>query len=86
MALTIGEVGIQDPLVLYPDPVSDRLTINDAGAAKFDRIVVTDAVGRVVLDRAANGATLDVSDLDSGLHMVWMYSGKEVLRARFLKL
>ncbi len=84
------EIGLQEQLVLSPNPASDRLTINlplPTGFALEGQVqaVLLDAQGRTVLERsmaARSGAItdgLDVSELPAGVYYVHLRDARRWL-------
>ena len=52
---------------IYPNPVTDYVTIESISQHSFKKINVYDALGRLVLEQKNPSNQLDVSNLDSGL-------------------
>jgi hypothetical protein len=71
----VEELSASRLITLYPDPATDRVSIDlPEGAPRPSGLMVTDANGRVVLrahpDRTGPASTLDVSGLASGSYQV----------------
>ncbi len=64
---------LQPTISVYPNPVTDRLTIE--GAQPGQHITLHDAMGRVVVRQHAVGGALrlDVSQLPAGAYLLWLY-------------
>ncbi|HMU14686.1 MAG: T9SS type A sorting domain-containing protein [Bacteroidetes bacterium] len=72
---------------IWPNPVEGPVTIRTANTARVQRIMLSDASGRIVASRlltCANGvATLDLGGLESGTYLVRVYfddGGEEIGR------
>ncbi len=88
--LPTGIVGFSardQKLQLYPNPVTDRLTVNVPGAHPQGMIDVVDAHGALVLRRSVKDTanTFDVGALAPGLYLVRVQVGAKYLSARFTK-
>ena len=80
-------------LLMYPNPVQDmvylQFNLADRGDVTFR---VLDSSGRVVRsevksgDFGTNKASMELSDLSSGLYLLQMIQGRERVQHRFLKL
>ena len=70
-----GEEGIQE-LQLYPNPASDYVIITNNKS--IDKIGVYNLVGSKVMEKQVNKSTtkLDVSELNSGLYVIRVYTGE----------
>lgn len=84
--INVNEQATQ-PLMLYPNPALDHITIMDNQAMRAEKVVVRimDATGRVVLQQnVANGSVLDVSSLPAGIYSV-IVQGKHQSVQKFVK-
>ena len=84
-----GTVGIDKSQVdakisLYPNPVSEVLHIS--GKAKIEAIEIMNSVGAMLIRRSNIDDGVDVSDLQTGLYFVKVYSNDGLLEThKFLK-
>ncbi len=84
-----GTVGIEKSHVgtqfsLYPNPVADKLHIS--GEAKIEAIEIMNSVGAMLIRRSNLNDGIDVSDLQTGLYFVKVYSNDGLLEThKFLK-
>lgn len=75
-------------LTVQPNPVIDILTINHVARSGSERIMITDALGRTVLETtSAAGAriTFQVGYLAPGSYSLMLFDGAALRTARFLK-
>lgn len=82
--MPIGEEA--SPLVLWPNPATDALSI--AGLLPDEHLVILDAAGRVVLDAGvANDAraTIDLSALSEGAYFLRVGNRAQERTARFIR-
>lgn len=70
---------------LFPNPATNRLTLQANRQPIAGTVTVADALGRSVLIVSALGATLDVSSLAPGVYTVSWLSGGQHLARRFVK-
>ncbi len=71
---------------IYPNPVNNTLLF--AGIQNYSnlRLVVTDLLGRRVLQQQVNASTIDISSLNSGTFIVELFrSGKRVSVQKIIK-
>lgn len=73
------------PFVVYPNPVSEVLLLQNPRNLTIDEIQVIDATGKLVLQRI-KGSTIDVQKLQSGLYWVQVFSGTGKYRLKFIKI
>jgi hypothetical protein len=84
-----GTVGIEKSQVgaqfsLYPNPVGEKLHIS--GVAEIEAIEIMNSVGALLIRRSNIDNGIDVSDLQTGLYFVKVYSGDGLLETqKFLK-
>lgn len=69
-AMALGWLAAEANVRVTFDPHTQRLSVN--APADIDRVIITDKMGRVVLDRSLNvrSASLDVSQLSIGAYVV----------------
>lgn len=80
-----GNGGDQPEMKLFPNPVADKLQF--VGASGYGKITIINSLGVVVKrDQLAQGNTLRVSDLASGLYHIILFDGNRRINARFTKL
>jgi len=78
--MRIAPVGIENhgpeslSLVVYPDPVSDKLFISMPGKAEIKSIQITDISGRIFIRQnpgsAENTTSVSCSELPSGMYYI----------------
>jgi hypothetical protein len=69
----------QDNLVLYPNPVKDRLFLSSYA----DKIIVMDIHGREIL--VTSGLSVDFSALDKGVYIVKYFAGPKMSISKIIK-
>jgi len=74
-----------ESLMLYPNPVVDR--INISAATSIDQVRVFDLVGRMVKQAtpSSNDFSIDVADLNKGVYMVQLKAGNKETTLKIVK-
>ena len=74
-----------DQLKLYPNPAQNLLNIHLNGMNEFERAIVYNLRGQMILDTGAmksNHAQLNVQNLDNGMYFVSVYTEQGVLNKK----
>ena len=74
----------QQPFVLFPNPAKTILNINIGNSAVLDRVTVTDASGKIIVQKQ-NASEIDVAHLASGIYIIEAYSGNKKFQSKFVK-
>jgi len=75
-------------VVIYPNPVSDKLLLSYTGVNSNIQLDIVDALGQVVYTSktvVANPITIPVSNLASGNYVLRITDGAEVINTKFVK-
>ncbi|NVO58729.1 T9SS type A sorting domain-containing protein, partial [Rhodobacteraceae bacterium B1Z28] len=70
-------------LKLWPNPAVN--IVNISGAANFDTITIYDQVGKVVLNQAVQGDSVDISSLKSGMYVFRLTGKDQAVTKRIIK-
>lgn len=89
-SLAVPSVSLLQPLVIYPNPVSDQLYINDYDPLRFgpaQQISITDAVGHgCYFEYAPNlKKGISCSHLPTGIYLFTIKGSNHTFQAKFLK-
>jgi len=79
--LSIDDNKILGGLEVYPNPASGSITVKTDDAVEF--VTVYDVFGKVVA--TANGATVNVAELNSGVYMTIIKTEKGLFQQKFVK-
>ena len=86
---TMRETGGTRAAALYPNPATGEVTIELRPDTRYPWVKVTDAQGRVVLQRQSEEATgvtgFDVKGLPTGLYQVQLFDGKKLTTQPLVK-
>jgi C1A family cysteine protease len=87
--ITSIEQALNNPLVLFPNPASERLTIEiPASSGKISALVITDIAGRIIFSRnqlQPNRFELDVSEFPAGAYYLSAESSSGRFTSKWLK-
>lgn len=71
---------------LYPNPTTDVITIQNPESLIFEKIIVVDQTGKIVLEYTENTNQVDVTNLANGIYILQAFSGEEKFTTKFVKL
>lgn len=82
---TVGINGLtSSKFKMFPNPASDKVSVQGLDNKNFDRIELTDASGKTILTQDVNGNTMEINTslLNAGLYFVNIYdaNGMETLK------
>ena len=88
---TYQYVGIPEPvphqIKLYPNPVSDELTINGIyNVNQLKAIEISTILGEKVLVEYNEDLNIDVSEFSTGVHIIYIHYQDKTLVSKFVKL
>ena len=75
----------ESAVVVYPNPTSTLLTVQNNNNAVIDCITITDLMGKVVLTQTTNTNQVNVAPLASGTYFLEATSGKDQFTTKFVK-
>jgi hypothetical protein len=76
-----------DPLLIYPNPVSQVLQIRYADGKSLpaeSKIMITNMDGRVILLDHSGKENIRIPDIPSGIYVLHIRSGNEVWRKKIM--
>lgn len=74
-----------DSFSIYPNPVNDILHIQSSTNQVIDKIVITDLIGKKVLEQKGNNKQLNVQQLQQGMYLLHVFSEGKSSLSKFLK-
>lgn len=83
-SLAIGE-SEQDQLSLFPNPVSELLTISVPSEVVITEIVVTDLSGKIIGSQLGSSNIVNTEELASGMYILQVMSAEKKFIAKFIK-
>ncbi len=76
---------VKETLVVYPNPAKTLLTVQNNHQTPFEKIIITDLTGKIVLTQTAPNAQVNVAALANGLYILTAFSGEEQWVSKFVK-
>ena len=76
---------VKESLVVYPNPTKTLLTVQNNHQTPFEKIVITDLTGKIVLTQTAPTAQVNVAALANGMYILTAFSGEEQWVSKFVK-
>jgi hypothetical protein len=76
---------VKEAIVVYPNPAKTLLTVQNNHQTPFEKIVITDLMGKIVLTQTTNTNQINVDPLASGMYLLEATSGEEHLVSKFVK-
>lgn len=88
VALNTLDTILTDSLLIYPNPVKNILNIADKKQFEINTISIYNTLGQLVqtyINTTNNSASIDVSQLRTGLYFIKINSEKGILTSKFIK-
>ncbi len=83
------EIEILTQLEIFPNPVTDQLTINIPKSELSSIMQITNVIGEIIIhrkiDQSITSVNLKVSELPSGVYVVNLFQGKDNYSSKFIK-
>ena len=72
-------------MIVYPIPVSTILHIKHSNSVVFDKLVLSDVTGKVILIQTQNTDQINVERFAEGTYFIKAFSGEEYFISKFIK-
>lgn len=72
-------------LTLYPNPAKTILQLQSSNDIAFNKIIITDSTGKIVVEQTANTNQINVEKLALGMYSIEAYSGEGKFNSKFIK-
>jgi len=76
---------VKEAIVVYPNPAKTMLTVQNNHQTPFEKIVITDLMGKMVLTQTTPSSQVNVAALANGLYILTAFSGEEQWVSKFVK-
>ena len=76
---------VKEAIVVYPNPAKTLLTVQNIHQTPFEKIVITDLMGKIVLTQTAPTSQVNVATLANGMYILTAFSGEEQWVSKFVK-
>jgi hypothetical protein len=71
--------------MVYPNPATSTLTIQNNSNTSIDKIIITDLTGKVILTQTNSPSLVNVASLAAGMYIIEATFGKEKYNWKFVK-
>jgi hypothetical protein len=82
---SIQEAEANDFVVIYPNPVTDKLKITHSFKTENVAVEIYDALGRLVKQETHFQREMDVQNLDAAIYTIVVKANDKVIKQRFVK-
>lgn len=84
------EININSKVVIYPNPISDRIQIMAEESLPKSEIILRDILGRIVLKQnvdiyAQSPINVDMQDINTGIYFLTIKSGQQSAVKKIMK-
>ncbi|MGL2963304.1 T9SS type A sorting domain-containing protein [Flavobacterium sp. RSB2_4_14] len=83
--LGVDQNEINSKITMYPNPVTNVLTLQLENGCVLDKISITDLSGKIIITLTQNITAVNVENLSQGIYILEVYSGEEKYVGRFVK-
>jgi hypothetical protein len=72
-------------ILVFPNPAKALLTVQNNNHAPFEKIVISDLTGKIILTQTTNTTQINVEPLASGMYILEATSGEDKYSSKFVK-
>jgi len=85
--LTVEDPGYNPEVNVFPNPASDKITVSWSQGYSPEKVVLTDALGRVMEEKnvTGNNTTFDMANYPVGLYFVRIESVQDIIYRKVIK-
>lgn len=84
-SLGLNDFEQETVISLFPNPASTTLNLRLPNNVIIEKIIIVDAMGKIVLEQYNNANEINVENLNSGIYLIQVYSGDEKFQSKFIK-
>lgn len=70
---------------LFPNPTNSKIYIKTSNKITFDKIIVTDFLGKIVATQTINTTEINVEQLAAGLYFIEGFFGNQKFQSKFIR-
>jgi alpha-tubulin suppressor-like RCC1 family protein len=86
-ALEVEEISRDtNPFVMYPNPTYGTLNFKNDINETIDKVIVSDISGKIVFEQSKNIVQINLEQLNQGIYIIQIISGKKSYQDKFIKL
>lgn len=75
----------KNKISVFPNPAKNILNINLNNNLSLEKIIVTDMVGKILIDQTSNSNQINTEDLSVGTYLIQVFSGEYKYLSKFIK-
>ncbi|AWG20088.1 hypothetical protein FFWV33_00415 [Flavobacterium faecale] len=83
--LGLKDFAANSPVRIYPNPVNNLLNVQIENKLVIDKITITNALGKIIIEQKEAANQINVENLASGLYFIEVVSGNEKMQQKFIK-
>ncbi len=72
-------------IAIYPNPATTTITIEAGNNTIVDKVIITDVMGKIILQETQNTKTIAIENLAQGMYILNAYSGEQKMVSKFIK-
>ena len=76
---------VNNALLIYPNPTNTFLNIKSFNTTFFEKIVITDLTGKIILEQSENTNQINVKNLANGMYFLKAKINDKTLTRKFIK-
>ena len=77
--------GNENLFSVYPNPAKDVLNFKNEINQSINKIIITDLLGRKILEQKGTITEVNIKELEKGLYQVILFSGEKSYSSKFIK-
>ncbi len=82
--LSVESETLQNSITIYPNPATNRVTINNPRSIPLKSFLIHDIQGRMIKKSVSTSEPIDISNLQSGVYFITIESIKEAITKRLV--
>jgi hypothetical protein len=83
--LAVNQISVANKIMTYPNPATNYINLQLPNNIAVDKIVITDLLGKTILEETKTIAAVNVENLNSGLYILQVYGNGQKLETKFVK-
>ena len=76
---------LEDRFIIYPNPTTNLLTIQNQNNLKIDSVSLYDTLGRKVMESNEATESMDVSNLTAGVYFIHITTDRGIVTKKIIK-
>ncbi len=84
-SLAVDNFLVNNALLIYPNPTNSFLNIKSFNTTFFEKIVITDLTGKIILEQSENTNQINVKNLANGMYFLKAKINDKTITRKFIK-